>query len=356
SKDYLSKLQSMSSAAADTNTKFNFENDIPLKTSMESSNSGGGGAGLGGSGGGVAGTGNVGAGMEEQYGDIEQTLLRGTGTHIKYREFDQVALFFFAHFYSAKDDTRSRRYERSFVLKANFPFSIFLHTEFPDGPTKMFCKIFFAEQFDALRRNCGCDATYIESLARCVRWDTQGGKSGSAFMKTRDDRLVLKQLSRMEMDALLKFAPMYFEYMSQAFFHELPTVLAKIFGFYRIGFKNPTTGKSMKMDLLVMENLFYERKISRIFDLKGSMRNRHVQSTGKQNEVLLDENLVQFIYESPLFIREHSKKLLRASVWNDTLFLSKLNVMDYSLLVGIDEERHELVVGIVGKYLRTNSK
>ena len=112
------------------------------------------------------------------------------------------------------------------------------------------------------------------------------------------------------------------------------------------------------------------KRVDQIFDLKGSMRNRHVQSTGRQNEVLLDENLVEcksllcyqyhlcfqlpiltitVIYESPLFIREHSKKLLRASVWNDTLFLSKLNVMDYSLLVGIDEEKNELVVGIVGK-------
>ncbi|KAH6584823.1 hypothetical protein BASA61_007191 [Batrachochytrium salamandrivorans] len=154
------------------------------------------------------------------------------------------------------------------------------------------------------------------------------------------------------MDALYKFAPEYFEYMSRAFFHELPTILTKIFGFYRIGFKNPVTGKTIKMDLLVMENLFYDRSISRIFDLKGSMRNRHVQSTGKQNEVLMDENLVEFIYDSPLFIREHSKKLLRASVWNDTLFLSRLNVMDYSLLVGIDRESNELVVGIVD-FIRT---
>ncbi len=102
-----------------------------------------------------------------------------------------------------------------------------------------------------------------------------------------------------------------------------------------------------------MENLFYERaSISRIFDLKGSVRNRHVQSTGKQNEVLLDKNLLEFIFDSPLFIREHSKKLLRASVYNDTLFLSKLNVMDYSLLVGIDNENQELVIGIVD-FIRT---
>jgi len=108
-----------------------------------------------------------------------------------------------------------------------------------------------------------------------------------------DNRLVLKQMSRPEMDAFVKFAPSYFEYMSQAFFHELPTVLAKILGFYQIGSKNPMTGKTMKMDVLVMENLFYNRQTTRIFDLKGSMRNRHVQSTGKANEVLLDENLVE---------------------------------------------------------------
>ena len=102
-----------------------------------------------------------------------------------------------------------------------------------------------------------------------------------------------------------------------------------------------------------MENLFYDRfNLSSIFDLKGSVRNRHVQSTGKQNEVLLDKNLLEFIFDNPLFIREHSKKILRASVYNDTLFLSKLNVMDYSLLVGIDTESKALVIGIVD-FIRT---
>jgi len=52
--------------------------------------------------------------------------------------------------------------------------------------------------------------------------------------------------------------------------------------------------------------------------------------------------------ENPLYLREHSKKLLNDSLYNDTLFLGKNNVMDYSLLVGFDEEKQELVVGIVG--------
>ena len=33
------------------------------------------------------------------------------------------------------------------------------------------------------------------------------------------------------------------------------------------------------------------RFLGKIYDLKGSTRGRHVQSTGKENEVLLDENL-----------------------------------------------------------------
>ena len=40
---------------------------------------------------------------------------------------------------------------------------------------------------------------------------------------------------------------------------------------------------------------------AQIYDLKGSTRNRHVQSTGKENEVLLDENLVESVFLSGLF-------------------------------------------------------
>lgn len=135
--------------------------------------------------------------------------------------------------------------------------------------------------------------------------------------------------------------------MAEALFHELPSVIAKMLGFFQIIIKNPVTNTEIKLDLLLMENLFYDRCPDRIFDLKGSMRNRKIQSTGEQNEVLLDENMVEYIYESPLFAREHSKRILRASVWNDTLFLARQNVMDYSLMVAVDEAKKELVVGII---------
>lgn len=223
-----------------------------------------------------------------------------------------------------------------------------LKYQFEEGYSTIWCKIFFAEQFEAFRRQCGVKENFLRSLSRCVKWNSKGGKSGSAFLKTLDDRLVIKELSKTELEAFVQFAPSYFEYFAQALFHNLPTVLVKIFGFYQIQVKNSFPGgKSYTMDVLIMENLFYNRKMSRIFDLKGSMRNRHAEQTGKENEVLLDENMVEYIYESPLFVRENAKRLLRASLWNDTLFLSKMNVMDYSLVVGIDSKSKELVVGII---------
>jgi 1-phosphatidylinositol-3-phosphate 5-kinase len=135
--------------------------------------------------------------------------------------------------------------------------------------------------------------------------------------------------------------------MARSLFHLLPSVIAKMLGFFQIIIKNSVNNTEIRLDLLVMENLFYDRSPTRIFDLKGSMRNRKIQPTGEQNEVLLDENMVEYIYESPLFTREHAKNLLRASLWNDTLFLARQNVMDYSLMVAVDGERKELVVGII---------
>ncbi|KAI2614905.1 hypothetical protein GGR54DRAFT_615312 [Hypoxylon sp. NC1633] len=219
--------------------------------------------------------------------------------------------------------------------------------QFTEGTAKMLVKIFYAEQFDALRRKCGVADRIVESLSRCLKWDSKGGKTKSVFLKTQDDRMVMKSLSPVETAAFLKFAPAYFGLMAEALFHDLPSVIAKMLGFFQVVIKNPVTNTEIKLDLLLMENLFYDRAPTRIFDLKGSMRNRKIQSTGEQNEVLLDENMVEYIYESPLFSREHSKKLLRVSVWNDTLFLARQNVMDYSLMIAVDEVKKELVVGII---------
>ncbi|KAI5923874.1 hypothetical protein F4810DRAFT_666375 [Camillea tinctor] len=245
--------------------------------------------------------------------------------------------------FDANEEVSEERLENSLLHTTSSHYKY----QFTEGSAKMLVKIFYAEQFDALRRKCGVADRIVESLSRCLKWDSKGGKTKSVFLKTQDDRLVMKSLSPIETSAFLRFAPAYFGIMAEALFRDLPSVIAKMLGFFQVVIKNPTTNADIKLDLLLMENLFYDRAPTRIFDLKGSMRNRKIQSTGEQNEVLLDENMVEYIYESPLFAREHSKGLLRASVYNDTLFLARQNVMDYSLMVAVDEKKKELVVGII---------
>ncbi|KAL5119500.1 Mitochondrial distribution and morphology protein 12 [Pleosporales sp. CAS-2024a] len=240
-------------------------------------------------------------------------------------------------------ETRDDSIERNLLHEVNSN----IRYSFTNRGVKAQCKIFFAQSFDALRRKCGVADRFVESLSRCSKWDSKGGKSKSIFLKTLDDRFVLKSLSPIEVQAFFRFAPNYFAFTHQNLFKSLPSVIAKMFGLFQVQIKSPA-GRDFDWFMLVMENLFYDREPNRRYDLKGSMRNRKIQSTGERDEVLLDENLVDIIYsETPIFVREHTKKVLKASVWNDTLFLSQNNVMDYSLMAGFDDTNREIIVGII---------
>jgi len=228
---------------------------------------------------------------------------------------------------------------------------------FESGGLTISCTVLYPEQFDVLRRTFDCEKSMVESLARCVDWNAKGGKSGSAFLKTQDERFIAKELSKAELQTMETFAPAYFDYMAASVSGNRPTLLAKVFGCFKLTFrktkdKGTSKNKLTYLNLLVMENLFHNRHFTMIYDLKGSTRNRHVRSTGREDEVLLDENLVESVHLAPLYLREHSKRILRGALYNDSKFLADINVMDYSLVVGVDNVKNELVVGIVD-YIRT---
>ncbi|XP_075036344.1 1-phosphatidylinositol 3-phosphate 5-kinase isoform X2 [Mixophyes fleayi] len=229
--------------------------------------------------------------------------------------------------------------------------------QFSDANAKFYCRIYYAGEFHRMRKVIlgSSEEDFIRSLAHCVPWQARGGKSGAAFYATEDDRFILKQMPRLEVQSFLDFAPHYFTYITNAVQMKRPTALAKILGVYRIGYKNSQNNTEKKLDLLVMENLFYGRKMAQVFDLKGSLRNRNVKTdTGKEScdVVLLDENLLKMVRDNPLYIRSHCKSVLRASIHSDSHFLSSHLIIDYSLLVGRDDTTDELVVGIID-YIRT---
>nr|XP_016929259.1 putative 1-phosphatidylinositol 3-phosphate 5-kinase [Drosophila suzukii] len=189
------------------------------------------------------------------------------------------------------------------------------------------------------------------SLCKSVQWEARGGKSGSRFCKTLDDRFVLKEMNSKDMTIFEPFAPKYFEYIDRCQQQQLPTLLAKIFGVFKVSVKKKDS--FVERSVMVMENLFYGCDIENKFDLKGSERNRLVDPSNQQGEiVLLDENLVQMSWSKPLYVLSHSKTVLRDAIQRDSSFLERNLVMDYSLLVGLDKKNSVLVLGIID-YIRT---
>ncbi|RCV14734.1 hypothetical protein SETIT_3G002200v2 [Setaria italica] len=207
-----------------------------------------------------------------------------------------------------------------------------------------------SNQFYNLRKKCcPSELAYITSLSRCKKWDAQGGKSKAFFAKTVDDRFVIKQIKKTEFESFIKFAPDYFKHVYHSLDTGSQTCLAKILGIYQV--KQIRHGKEIKMDLMVMENILFGHNVSRTYDLKGAVFSRHVSDSNDHDTVYLDQNFVDDMRVSPIYIGGRTKHLLQRAIWNDTAFLTSINVMDYSLLVGVDKQKHELVFGIID-YLR----
>jgi len=82
------------------------------------------------------------------------------------------------------------------------------------------------------------------------------------------------------------------------------------------------SGKEIKRDLMVMENLTFGRNITRQYDLKGALHARYNSAADGAGDVLLDKNFVDDMNSSPLYVSNTSKYLLERAVWNDTTFLN----------------------------------
>ncbi|XP_020261935.1 1-phosphatidylinositol-3-phosphate 5-kinase FAB1A-like isoform X2 [Asparagus officinalis] len=218
------------------------------------------------------------------------------------------------------------------------------------GKSKYSVVCIYAKLFYSLRKKCcSSEMAYIASLSHCKKWDAQGGKSKAVFEKTMDDRLIIKQIKKPEFESFLKFGPYYFKHVYESLNSGSQTCLAKILGLYQV--RQYKSGKEVKTDIVVMENLFFGRKVSRKYDLKGSVYSRYISNSNNSESVFLDQNFVEDMRVSPIYIGGKDKHVLDRAIWNDTFFLTSIDVMDYSLLVGVDRKKKEIVFGIID-YLR----
>ena len=104
-----------------------------------------------------------------------------------------------------------------------------------EGKVKFSVTCYFATQFDTLRKTCcPSEVDFVRSLSRCQRWSAQGGKSNVYFAKSLDERFIIKQVVKTELDSFEDFAPEYFKYMKESLSSGSPTCLAKILGIYQV--------------------------------------------------------------------------------------------------------------------------
>lgn len=103
------------------------------------------------------------------------------------------------------------------------------------GKLKFSVTCYFAKQFDSLRKKCcPSEVDFVRSLSRCRRWSAQGGKSNVYFAKSLDERFIIKQVTKTELDSFDDFAPQYFRYLTDSLSSGSPTCLAKILGIYQV--------------------------------------------------------------------------------------------------------------------------
>ena len=154
------------------------------------------------------------------------------------------------------------------------------------------------------------------------------GKSGSFFYFSRDYRFIIKTIRHSEHKFLRSILKRYYAHI-----RENPhTLLSRFYGLHRVKLPH-----GRKIHFVIMNNLFPAHKdIHESYDLKGSTVGRlYPEERARENprQVLKDLNWINRGKE--LELGPEKRALLTEQLRRDSELLKELQVMDYSLLVGI---------------------
>ncbi|XP_008194796.1 phosphatidylinositol 5-phosphate 4-kinase type-2 alpha [Tribolium castaneum] len=197
---------------------------------------------------------------------------------------------------------------------------------------KEYCPLVFRN----IRERFGIDdLDYKESLTRSQPLpEDSSGKSGAKFYQSFDKLFIIKTLTSEEVERMHSFLKHYHPYIVE---RHGKTLLPQYLGMYRLTVDNAETY------IVVTRNVFSNHlNIHRKFDLKGSTVDREASEKEREKDLptLKDNDFVN--EQMKVYIGEEAKQKLMDTLTADVEFLTKLHLMDYSLLLGIHEvERGE---------------
>lgn len=174
-------------------------------------------------------------------------------------------------------------------------------------------KVYFENDFLRLILKDGyTKADVVRSLIDCQDKVASGGKSGASFIKTKDNRFILKTITKDEFETFQNIAKNYFEYMKAS----PKTLLITFYGLFKVKGIVPRY-------LILMPNLIKNRTIdTKVYDLKG-----RAKKPGHFNSKMIDDNTLP---DPPSFA---ITKVGESQLLEDIAFLEKQGLLDYSLFV-----------------------
>lgn len=185
-----------------------------------------------------------------------------------------------------------------------------------------------------------CDSFDIIQNLPLIRKNSgnKGGRSSAFFYFSHDRKFLVKTITRNEKTVLLDILlPPYHSHIAK----NSHSFISRIFGLFTLSFNNT------KLILIIMQNIFAGAgDIQAAFDLKGSRVSR--QAISHADILSLDDVKNDRVYKDLDFLHfkkgivvEHEDAMdIQNIIYKDTQLFKNLNIMDYSLLLGILTSAH----------------
>ncbi|KAG0271713.1 Phosphatidylinositol-4-phosphate 5-kinase [Linnemannia exigua] len=187
--------------------------------------------------------------------------------------------------------------------------------------------------FRNLREDFHIDASdYLMSLTSKYILSELGspGKSGSFFYFSQDYRFIIKTIHHAEHKFMRKILKDYFNHVKQ----NPHTLLCRFFGLHRVKLPH-----GRKIHFVVMGNVFPpNRDIHETYDLKGSTLGRAISDEELNNNPRATQKDLNWVNRNrKLELGPEKRHLFVEQTKRDVELLARLNIMDYSLLIGIHD-------------------